>query len=79
MFCFTLYFIPLFYIISLYYIFQDKEDAGAAGGTPGNATDSEDKGSEAMSPCRVSNILKSLRAYRKREFKPNQKVRVICC
>ncbi|WAR30502.1 UBAC1-like protein [Mya arenaria] len=30
-------------------------------------------GAHTESPCKVSNILQSLRAYRKREFKPNQK------
>ncbi|KAH3778114.1 ubiquitin-associated domain-containing protein 1-like [Dreissena polymorpha] len=45
-------------------------EVGAEGGT---ATNLDDTGTD-ISRHRVSNILKSLRAYKKREFKPNPKV-----
>ncbi|XP_045197276.2 ubiquitin-associated domain-containing protein 1-like isoform X2 [Mercenaria mercenaria] len=53
---------------------DEEKDDGAVGGQtglPANASTSVD--GQIASPCRVSNILKSLRAYRKREFRPNQK------
>lgn len=56
------------------FFFQEKDD-GAVGGQAGFSTDtgSSTEG-QIASPCRVSNILKSLRAYRRREFRPNHKV-----
>lgn len=54
---------------------QDEvKDNGAVGGEADLSIDSSSlQDGHMTSPCRVSNILKSLRAYRKREFRPNQK------
>lgn len=51
---------------------EDKDDGAVGKQTGLQANTSTDR--QVVSPCKVSNILKSLRAYRKREFRPNQKV-----
>lgn len=51
------------------------EDKGAVGGSMMDVSSmtSEQTDTQTAQPCRVSNLLKSLRAYRKREFRPNPK------
>ncbi|KAL4219332.1 Ubiquitin-associated domain-containing protein 1 [Mactra antiquata] len=54
---------------------NDEDKDGAVGGVTTDTTTDTDGQTDGSitSPCRVSNILKSLRAYKKREFRPNQR------